>query len=208
MRGARRLALAVTSPIDSKDIAMRRHVLLLLAVCALATPAFAQFETANVVGTVRDSSGGVVSDAKVTLTNTQTGVSVERTSGRQRQLRVLHGPHRHLCRDRGEGGLLGRARREPAGHRRRPAARRSDDGGRPALGEGRGQRQRGAAADRFERSQPGDHRRADPGAAAERPRVFGVGAAVARRPPCRRSPPAAAKARSTSTACARPSTTS
>src|SRR5262245_19650715 len=60
---------------------MSRHVLVCLAVvCAVAAPAFAQFETANVVGTVRDSSGGVVADAKVTLTNTQTGVSVERTT--------------------------------------------------------------------------------------------------------------------------------
>jgi hypothetical protein len=43
-------------------------------------PAFAQFETATVVGTVRDSSGAVVPDAKVTLTNSQTGVSAERMS--------------------------------------------------------------------------------------------------------------------------------
>ena len=49
--------------------------------------------------------------------------------------------------------------------------------------EGRSQRARGAAADRLERSQPGDHRRADPGAAAERPRVLGAGAAVAGRAP-------------------------
>jgi hypothetical protein len=46
----------------------------------VALPAAAQFETATVVGTVRDSSGGVVADAKVTLTNTQTGVSTERLS--------------------------------------------------------------------------------------------------------------------------------
>jgi hypothetical protein len=55
----------------------------LLAVCALAfcaSPAFAQFETATVIGTVRDSSGGVVPAAKVTLTNRDTGVSVERMS--------------------------------------------------------------------------------------------------------------------------------
>ncbi len=49
-----------------------------LLVWALAAPAYAQFETATVVGTVRDSSGAVVPDAKVTLTNTQTGVSSER----------------------------------------------------------------------------------------------------------------------------------
>ena len=47
---------------------------------AAASPAYAQFETATVVGTVRDSSGAVVPDAKVTLTNTQTGVSAERQS--------------------------------------------------------------------------------------------------------------------------------
>ncbi len=46
----------------------------------LAAPAFAQFETATVVGTVRDSSGGVVPDAKVTLTNVETGVSAIRPS--------------------------------------------------------------------------------------------------------------------------------
>jgi hypothetical protein len=44
----------------------------------MTTPAWAQFETATVVGTVRDSSGGTVPEAKVTLTNTQTGVSTER----------------------------------------------------------------------------------------------------------------------------------
>lgn len=39
-----------------------------------------QFETATVVGTVKDSSGAVVPSAKVTLTNTQTGVTQERMS--------------------------------------------------------------------------------------------------------------------------------
>ncbi len=53
--------------------------LLTLLLCA-AAPALAQFETATVVGTVRDSSGAVVPDAKVTLTNVQTGVSAERQS--------------------------------------------------------------------------------------------------------------------------------
>src|SRR5262245_37970470 len=47
---------------------------------ALSSPAFAQFETATVVGTVHDSSGAVIPDAKVTLTNTATGVSAERAS--------------------------------------------------------------------------------------------------------------------------------
>ena len=45
-----------------------------------ASPASAQFDRAAVVGTVHDSSGAVVPDAKVTLTNTATGVSVVRTT--------------------------------------------------------------------------------------------------------------------------------
>ena len=48
-----------------------------LFVWCFAAPALAQFETATVVGTVRDSSGAVVPDAKVTLTNTQTGSRFE-----------------------------------------------------------------------------------------------------------------------------------
>ena len=43
-----------------------------------ATPAFAQFETGSVVGTVRDTSAAVVSGATITLTNVATGVSVTR----------------------------------------------------------------------------------------------------------------------------------
>ena len=43
----------------------------LLFVCAAAT-AFAQFETAALVGTVTDGSGGVVSDALITATNVDT----------------------------------------------------------------------------------------------------------------------------------------
>src|SRR6201987_4621995 len=45
----------------------------LLFLAALATPAFAQ--EATIVGTVTDPSGAAVADAKVTLTNTDTGVS-------------------------------------------------------------------------------------------------------------------------------------
>jgi hypothetical protein len=56
---------------------IRSLVTLALVLCA-AAPSFAQFETAAVVGTVRDATSAVVSDAKVTLTSRDTGVSVER----------------------------------------------------------------------------------------------------------------------------------
>ncbi len=59
---------------------MRHALLVVMMVLAMAPPAWAQFETATVVGTARDSTGAVVPGAKVTLTNTQTGVAAERTS--------------------------------------------------------------------------------------------------------------------------------
>jgi hypothetical protein len=55
----------------------------LWCVCFLlltASAARAQFDTASVVGTVRDTTGAVVPAAKVTLTNAQTGISVEKTT--------------------------------------------------------------------------------------------------------------------------------
>ena len=59
---------------------MKRIVFVLIAALLVPVSAWAQFETATVVGTVRDSSGAVVPAAKVTLTNTQTGVTQERLS--------------------------------------------------------------------------------------------------------------------------------
>ena len=91
----------------------------------MAAPAFAQFETATVVGTVRDSSGAVVPDAKVTLTNTQTGVSAERTSDANGNFEFFTVRIGTYVVTRREGRLLDRARRQRPGHRRRAAARRS-----------------------------------------------------------------------------------
>ncbi len=61
----------------------RSVVVALTLLCLLVTgvpSALAQFDTATVVGTVRDKSGASVPDAKVTLTNVETGVSVARAS--------------------------------------------------------------------------------------------------------------------------------
>jgi Carboxypeptidase regulatory-like domain/TonB-dependent Receptor Plug Domain len=62
----------------------RVSVRFLLSVCILllgAGRAFAQFDSASVVGTVRDASGAVVPGAKVTLTSTETGISAVKTTG-------------------------------------------------------------------------------------------------------------------------------
>jgi hypothetical protein len=62
-------------------LASRVGLLVLLFVIGAGVPrASAQFDTASVVGTVKDASGATVPDAKVTLTNTQNGVSVVRTT--------------------------------------------------------------------------------------------------------------------------------
>jgi len=51
---------------------VRLCALAILSVCAV----FAQFETATVLGTIRDASGAVVPNCKVTLENVNTGVAI------------------------------------------------------------------------------------------------------------------------------------
>jgi protocatechuate 3,4-dioxygenase beta subunit len=63
----------------------------------LVSSAFAQFDTATVLGTVRDADGNVVAGAKVTLTNTGTGIAVTAISdenGGYQFLNVKIGPYR------------------------------------------------------------------------------------------------------------------
>ena len=45
-----------------------------IVVCFLSLPAWAQ-DTASIVGTVKDSSGGVIAGAKVTVSNPEKGFS-------------------------------------------------------------------------------------------------------------------------------------
>src|SRR5471032_2734907 len=62
-------------------IASRVCLCVLLFLLGAGIPrASAQFDTASVVGTVKDASGATVPGAKVTLTNTENGVSVSRTT--------------------------------------------------------------------------------------------------------------------------------
>jgi carboxypeptidase family protein/TonB-dependent receptor-like protein len=51
-----------------------------LLICLCAAPVSAQFDSASVVGSVRDTTAAAVPDATVTLTNTETGVSATRTT--------------------------------------------------------------------------------------------------------------------------------
>src|SRR5262245_17048492 len=59
---------------------LHRVCLLGLLLSLLPRPALAQFDSASVVGTVRDTSGSVVPGANVTLTNTATGIAVVKTT--------------------------------------------------------------------------------------------------------------------------------
>lgn len=59
---------------------MKRLALAFLLIVCSALPAFAQFETGNIVGTIKDSTGAVVPGAKVTLTNVETGVTSDKVT--------------------------------------------------------------------------------------------------------------------------------
>ncbi len=61
-------------------------------------PIGAQFDTAVVLGTVRDGSGAVVPAASITLKNTETGITAFTPYRRERQLPVPQRPHRRATR--------------------------------------------------------------------------------------------------------------
>ena len=58
----------------------RFNALSVFAVALLATSAFAQSERGTILGTVKDSSGAVIPNAKVTVTNAATNVANRLTS--------------------------------------------------------------------------------------------------------------------------------
>ena len=66
---------------------------------------------AAVVGTVRDSSGGLVPGAKVTLTSSETGISASKTTGDDGNYEFPAVRPGVLRRDRREDGVRARARR-------------------------------------------------------------------------------------------------
>src|SRR5919106_300991 len=67
-------------PAQSLTTHVRRMWAAVAAVLLLTGNAYAQFDTATVLGTIRDSSGAVVPGATVTLTNVRTGITASTTT--------------------------------------------------------------------------------------------------------------------------------
>ena len=59
---------------------MKNFIRLMLLICAGTLSLSAQFDRAAVLGTVRDTSGAVIPDAAVSLSNVQTGVTQRGTT--------------------------------------------------------------------------------------------------------------------------------
>ena len=190
---------------------LRVCLCVLVMLCAWSGRASAQFDSAVVLGTVRDGSGAVVPGAGITLRNVETGLTssaVTDSNGSYQFLNVRIGTVRS---DRRTGRLLDRRGEGRGRGDQRTPARRPDAAGGGAHRRGDGDVGGAAARDRFERTRPGDRARADRQPAAQRPVVFQPGAALERACWSRTrtaSAPAAARARSTPTASATRRTTS
>jgi hypothetical protein len=59
---------------------LRLSAVALLIACVLAAPAWAQFETGSVLGTIHDNSGGVIPGVTITLLGVDTGVSTTKVT--------------------------------------------------------------------------------------------------------------------------------
>ena len=148
-----------------------RWVIALLFLCTAS--AYAQFDTASVVGTVRDTTGAVTPDTTVTLTNTETGVSLTRTTNGEGVYEfttvrpgayVVTARESRDSRSRSSTTCRCRSARVSASTCRWRSARSSDRVEVTAT--------RAARRDRLEPARPGDRRHRDPRAAAQRTRVF------------------------------------
>ena len=159
-----------------------RLVLACLCIFVLsATNALAQFDTATVVGTVRDTSGSVVPSAKVTLTSVETGIAVVKTSsgdGNYEFAAVKPGLYVVTAEKTGFAIALVDNVQVQVGARLRvdlqmPVGQLTEKVEVTAASA--------AHRDRLEPARPGDHRRADARPSADLPRVLGAGAADHRR---------------------------
>ena len=172
---------------------MQKKLACLLGLLINAGLLLAQFETAEVLGTVRDASGGNVPGASVTLTNQDTNIQMRATTDDNGNydffnVRSDATPSRSST---------------PASPRPPPPISRSTSTPgsasisrcRWARSRSRGGHRRGRGArNRFERTRAGDQHAADRRTAAQRPQLFRPGAArhqrpsVADRRPCRTTP--------------------
>ncbi|HEY8460145.1 MAG TPA: carboxypeptidase-like regulatory domain-containing protein [Blastocatellia bacterium] len=94
---------------------MKARIPSILLTCLLvitAAPAFAQFDTAVVLGTVRDPNGAVLSRATVTLKNLATGITA--TAQTDEDGNYLPAPGILHPQPQGLGGDERRASRYPA----------------------------------------------------------------------------------------------
>jgi hypothetical protein len=69
-----------TKNTNGRGVLQRLYLLAAFILCLCALPLRAQPDTARIQGTVRDTTGAVVSGAQTTVTNTDTNISVTATS--------------------------------------------------------------------------------------------------------------------------------
>ena len=104
---------------------LRTSCVLLLAFALSVSAAFSQAVTATIVGSVTDASGAVIANAKITLTETNTGVDRANMSNSSGNFTYPNLPNGRIPRHRGSGGLQeGSSRRHQSGRRLHRARRR------------------------------------------------------------------------------------
>ena len=137
---------------DEEDMRLSRYPGLAVAIalvgllCFAGTTAFdAQTTSASVFGTVKDSQGGVLPGATVTLTSRTQGNTLTATTRRRRALRVPDRAARHTTRSGHHAGLQDRGADERGRERERQVLRRRHRA-RSRRHRGERQRQRAASA--------------------------------------------------------------